>query len=72
MARRRLRIEAGQAPPWPGDAPMPYATAHGARIYYEEVGEGTPLLFLARIRWRPPQLAGANASVRAGPALYCL
>src|SRR5262245_5486391 len=29
-----------------GGPPMPYATSQGARIYYEETGQGTPLLFI--------------------------
>src|SRR5882724_9858343 len=29
-----------------GGTPMPYAQSEGARIYYEETGAGTPILFI--------------------------
>jgi hypothetical protein len=51
---------------------MPYATAHGARICYEEIGEVTPLLFLHEVGGDHRRWQEQMRHFGRGMAPYCL
>ncbi len=51
---------------------MPYATTSDkVRLYYEEAGSGSPILFISRIRRRLPQL-GASGAVSSSRRHRCI
>ena len=52
---------------------MPYATTKdNVKLYYEEAGSGTPILFCARVRRRLSQLGAADAVLLAAAPLHHL
>ena len=52
---------------------MPYATTKdNVKLYYEEAGSGTPILFCARVRRRLSQLGTADAVLLAAAPLHHL
>jgi hypothetical protein len=52
---------------------MPYAvTSDEVKLYYEEVGQGTPILFVHEFAGDPSQLGAAAARVRQALSLHHL
>ena len=51
--------------------PMPYATAKDdVKLYYEEAGSGTPIIFSPRVRRRLPQLGAPDTVFFAAAPLH--